>query len=175
MSSSSLPRAIYAGSFDPITRGHLEVIRVAAPLFGELQVLVAINPAKKGGLFTFEERRKLILDSLDEVGIDRSDGHAITVAQTSIAVARHAADNGFSYLIRGVRPVSDFDTEFSLQALNRKIAPQVRTLFVPPPPDLEFGSSSAAKELVRLGEDASWLVTSVVAEALSRKHVEGIL
>ncbi len=163
-------RAVYAGSFDPVTRGHIAVAEIAARMFDEVVMLIAANTGKSA-LFTVPERIALAEAALDEVVTDPALRRLIRLDSTERAVARYAIENGQTILVRGVRPVSDFDGEFSLAALNKQIAPALHTIFVPPPPALLFGSSSAAKELVRLGEDADWLVTEGVKAALRQRLV----
>ena len=154
-------RAIYPGSFDPVTNGHLDVISRARKLFDEIIVAVAHNDEKQP-LFTLEERLVLLrgaLDKIDNVRIAQFDGLLV-----DFAVAQKA-----NAVLRGLRAVSDFEFEFQMALMNRKLEDNVETIFLMPKEEYTYLSSRLVKEIARLGGDVSGFVPSAVAEALAGK------
>jgi pantetheine-phosphate adenylyltransferase len=139
--------AIYAGTFDPITRGHLSVIERAAQLFDRLVVVVAVNPDKHP-LFSGEERRTMIEEVTrpwPNVACDTTSGYVVHFAQAQ----------GARYLVRGVRSSTEVDAEIDLANANRVLAPGIETIFVPAHPALSEVSSSRLKALAASGEEVS--------------------
>jgi pantetheine-phosphate adenylyltransferase len=139
--------AIYAGTFDPITRGHLSVIERAAALFDRLLVVVAVNPAKTP-LFSAVEREEMICEVTrpwPNVDCASTDGFVVALAGA----------RGARYLVRGVRGATDIDAEIELAQLNQAIAPEVETVFVPARAELAEVSSSRLKALAVDGRDVS--------------------
>jgi pantetheine-phosphate adenylyltransferase len=153
--------AIYAGTFDPVTTGHLSVIRRGARLFDELWVLVAVNPNKRP-LFSGEERVQMIRD-------ETACWPNVQCASTSGFVVAFARNHGAAYLIRGVRGCTDIDEEITLAHLNHSLAPEIETLFVPAHPELSRVSSSSLKEKVRRGADIAGICPPHVARCLERR------
>ena len=154
-------RAIYPGSFDPITNGHLDVVERAGKLFDEVLVAVAHN-IEKEPLFTLEERLDLLRQTLGKqtrVRIGQFGGLLV-----DFAVAEQA-----SAVIRGLRAVSDFEFEFQMALMNRKLQAVVETIFLMPKEEYTYLSSRLVKEIARLGGDVSKFVPSVVATALASK------
>jgi pantetheine-phosphate adenylyltransferase len=154
-------RAIYPGSFDPITNGHLDVVERAGKLFDEVVVAVAHN-IEKEPLFTLEERLDLLRQTLGKqtrVRIGQFGGLLV-----DFAVAEQA-----SAVIRGLRAVSDFEFEFQMALMNRKLQAVVETIFLMPKEEYTYLSSRLVKEIARLGGDVSKFVPSVVATALASK------
>lgn len=152
---------IYPGSFDPVTNGHLDVIQRAARLFDRVIVAVANNDSKQP-LFTLEERRQLVARvtrTLANVETDSFDGLLIDYARARRADA----------IIRGLRAVSDFEFEFQLALINRRLNEAVETIFVMPREAYTFLSSRIVKEICRLGGDVSAFVPAPVLHALERK------
>ena len=150
--------AIYAGTFDPITLGHLSVVERGARLFDRLCVLVAVNPSKNP-LFSTGERLQMIREvTLKWVNVE--------TASTSGYVVDFARKYGAKYLIRGVRGSPDVDTEISLANLNHQLAPEIETVFVPAHPELSEVSSSKLKELVCQGNDISRYCPEAIAQQL---------
>ena len=139
--------AIYAGTFDPITRGHLSVIERAAQLFDRLLVVVAINPDKHP-LFPAEERQAMI------TAVTRPFPNVVCHA-TAGFVVHFARDHQARYLVRGVRGATDVDAEIALAHANHALAPEIETIFVPAHPELSEISSSRLKALAAAGEDLS--------------------
>ena len=155
-------RAIYPGSFDPVTNGHLDVIDRAAKLFDEVIVAVAVN-SQKQPLFSLDERLALLRETTavhgDRVRLVRLEGLLVDYA-------RHA---GAAAIIRGLRAVSDFEFEFQMALMNRKLESSVETLFLMPKEEYTYLSSRIIKEIARLGGDVSSFVPTCVAAALRRK------
>lgn len=142
--------AIYPGSFDPVTNGHLEIIRRAAALFDRVTVLVAVN-AMKTYLFTVDERVALLKSctaNLTNVTIDSSDR----------LVALYAKETNATAIVKGLRAMSDFDSEFQQALTNRQLNPQVETIFLPASGTSMFLSSSMVKQVCALGGDISAFV-----------------
>jgi len=157
-------RAIYPGSFDPITNGHLDVIERASKLFDEVIVAVADN-VEKQPLFTLEERLALLRTTIGAhaaVRIGQFDGLLV-----DFAVAERA-----NAVIRGLRAVSDFEFEFQMALMNRKLQGTVETIFLMPKEDYTYLSSRLVKEIARLGGDVSKFVPGEVALALRRKFAK---
>ena len=154
-------RAIYPGSFDPITNGHLDVIERARKLFDEVIVAVAHNDEKQP-LFALEERLDLLQETvgrIDSVRIAQFDGLLVDFAVQQEAVA----------VIRGLRAVSDFEFEFQMALMNRKLQGAVETIFLMPKEEYTYLSSRIIKEIARLGGDVSSFVPMTAAKALGRK------
>jgi pantetheine-phosphate adenylyltransferase len=152
--------AIYPGSFDPLTNGHLDVIQRAAKLFDRVIVAVAHN-ASKSPLFTADERAGLLATTLADVGaanveVDRFDGLLVD----------YVARRGGCAVVRGLRAVSDFEFEFQLALMNRKLNESVETIFLMPKDTYSFLSSRLVKEIARLGGDVSAFVPAHVRDAL---------
>ena len=153
--------AIYPGSFDPPTNGHLDVVQRAAKLFDRVIVAVAKNEGKHP-LFTFKERLALVKESvkdLPNVEADAFDGLLV-----DYVVAKNARA-----IVRGLRAVSDFEFEFQLALMNRKLNENVETIFMMPKDTYTFLSSRIVKEIARLGGDVSPFVPSHVKTALVKK------
>jgi pantetheine-phosphate adenylyltransferase len=155
--------AIYPGSFDPLTNGHLDVIQRAVKLFDRVIVAVATNESKKP-LFTLRERLELVRKSvrhIPHVEIDSFDTLLMDYASECKAVA----------VVRGLRAVSDFEFEFQLALMNRKLNGQIETIFMMPKDTYTFLSSRIVKEIARLGGDVSEFVPVPVRKALSKKFL----
>ncbi|MCP3098751.1 pantetheine-phosphate adenylyltransferase [Myxococcus sp. K15C18031901] len=153
--------AVYAGSFDPITSGHLSVIRQAARLFGHVVVIVAVNPAKNT-LLTPDERVALVRDAV-------AMHPNVTVARTDGLIVDYARAIGASVLLRGVRGATDAQFETELAQNNRALAPEISTLFLPAEAHLAEVSSSALKSRAANGEDVSSFCPPAVAAMLRER------
>jgi pantetheine-phosphate adenylyltransferase len=153
--------AVYPGSFDPITNGHLDVIQRAARLFDRVIVAVAINESKSP-LFTMTQRQELTrraVEHLKNVEVDTFTGLLVD----------YVTAKGGEAVIRGLRAVSDFEFEFQLALMNRKLNEKVETIFMMPKETYTFISSRMIKEVARLGGDVSSFVPPHVGEALMEK------
>lgn len=159
---SSLSVAVYPGTFDPITNGHVDIISRALNLFDTVLVAVAINPAKTP-LFSLEERIGMIREVFHE------QGSRIRVESVSGLLVEYAAQQKAKAIIRGLRAVSDFDYEFQLALMNRKLERDVDTLFLMPGLRWIFISSSIIKDAARHGGDVSDMVPACVGEKLRKK------
>lgn len=153
--------AIYAGTFDPITNGHLSVLRRVAGLFDRVIVLVAVNPDKTP-LFSESERVELIRDAV------RAIEH-VSVDSTQQWVAVYAQVVGAGWLIRGVRDTTDISSEHQLAFMNQQVAPEVTTLFVPAESELSDVSSSMLKRFAAEDQPLERFCSPRVAEALRRR------
>jgi pantetheine-phosphate adenylyltransferase len=156
--------AVYPGSFDPITNGHLDVIQRAARLFDRVIVAVAVNESK-APLFKMAERTRLAAKAIEHIPNVEVDTF------TGLLVDYVAAKNGEA-VIRGLRAVSDFEFEFQLALMNRKLNERVETIFMMPKETYTFLSSRMVKEIARLGGNITSFVPSHVAEALRKKFEE---
>jgi len=153
--------AIYPGSFDPLTNGHLDVVHRAARLFDRVIVAVAENDSKHP-LFTLEERCQLVQQSIEPLQNVESDAFSGLLVNYVEEKSGHA-------IVRGLRAVSDFEFEFQLALMNRKLNERVETIFMMPKDTYTFLSSRVVKEICRLGGDISAFVPSHVQRALLDK------
>jgi pantetheine-phosphate adenylyltransferase len=157
--------AIYPGSFDPVTNGHVDVIERAAKLFHKVIVAVIRNPEKRAQ-FSLTERVGMLKESLTNhknVLVDSFDGLLVDYARKKKAMT----------IIRGLRAVSDFDYEFQMALTNRKMAPKIETLFFMTDYKYSYLSSSFVKQIARLGGDISSLVPKAVREKLKNRKAGG--
>lgn len=155
-------KAIYPGSFDPVTNGHLDVIIRAARIFDHVVVAVANNTSKKG-LFTIEQRVELlkkVTSSLKNVSVETFD----------TLIIEYARKRKINVLIRGLRMTSDFDYEFQIALTNRRLAEDIETVFLMPSEHVQFVSSSLLKEIASLDADISSFVPKVVERKLKEVY-----
>lgn len=166
MSASARPKtktAVYPGSFDPLTNGHLDVVDRALGIFDKLIVAVAANPDKRQPLFTVEERMQLVSASLK--------GRAnVEVARYQGLTVEFARSRGATTLVKGLRAYSDFDAELQQALMNRKLAPDIHTVFLMSSFTHIFVSSSILKDIASYGGNVSDLVPPPVAKALKEKY-----
>ncbi len=158
-------KAIYAGSFDPISNGHLDIIKRAAKLYDELHIVVSNNILKKY-TFTVEERIDML--RLATVGIK----NVIITAYDGLVV-NYAKENKIRILIRGMRNYSDYENEFNLYQYNKDLAPEIETLIMMPSTKNLFISSSAIKELVTFNCDISKYIPKIVNDIVVNKIKKG--
>ena len=154
--------AVYPGTFDPITNGHVDLVHRAARLFDEVVIGIAVS-ARKNPLFTLEERITL-------AGEVVADWQNVRVEGFDSLLVDFVHAQGAQAIIRGLRAVSDFEYEFQLASMNRHLAPDVESVFLTPAEQHAFISSSLVKEVSALGGDISGFVPEVVKLALGRKH-----
>jgi pantetheine-phosphate adenylyltransferase len=163
-----LRTALYAGSFDPVTNGHLDVIRQAARLADCLIVAVGIHPGK-APLFSAKER----LDMIEEVGrpVAASAGCELRTMTFAGLVVAAAREQGALLLIRGLRDGTDFDYEMQMAGMNEAMAPEIQTVFIPATPTVRPITATLVRQIAGMGGDVSAFVPAPVAAALKRKFV----
>jgi pantetheine-phosphate adenylyltransferase len=158
-----MPRlALYAGSFDPITNGHTDIIRRSLQFVDRLIVAVAVN-VQKQSLFTVEEREALI-------GAAVENDSRVEVHSFQGLLVEFALSMNVPVLIRGLRAVSDYEYEYQMALMNRHLAPTMETVFMVPSLDTTYISSSMVREVAKFGGDITNLVHPVVAKALRQKY-----
>lgn len=163
--STHSPRvAVYSGTFDPITKGHEDVVRRAAQLFDRVIVAVAIAHHKKT-MFPLAQRLALVRESLADVP-------SVEALPFEGLIMDFCREHGAQAVVRGIRNVTDFDYEAQMAGMNRKLAPAVDTVMLIPEPQWACISSTLVREIARLGGDVNDMVAPVVAQAL-RQHLEG--
>ena len=154
--------AVYPGSFDPATNGHLDVIERAARTFDRLIVAVGRNPGKSSALFTVEERLEMLEEVCrrwENVAVDAFDGMLVAYARAQNA----------RVVIKGLRAISDFEYEFQMALANRELAPDIETLFMMTGAEHLYLSSSLVKEIAQLGGDVGTLVPPLVERRLRER------
>lgn len=153
--------AIYPGTFDPITKGHVDVIERAAQLFSKVFVVIAVN-SKKTTLFTEQERLEMAVESLNYL----ENVEVITYQGLTVECAKELRA---SAIVRGIRAISDYEYEFQIALMNRKLAPNVHTVFLLPNEKFTYLNSSIIREVGRYNHDVSEFVPDCVAEKLKIK------
>jgi pantetheine-phosphate adenylyltransferase len=159
-----MKKVIYPGTFDPITYGHIDIIKRAVDLFASVVVTVAVNPTKQQ-LFSTKERVSMIKESIigfNTVIVDSFDG----------LVVDHAKEVGATGIIRGLRQVSDFEFEFQMALMNRKLAGDITTIFLMPHEKYTYLNSTVIRNLASLKADVSDFVPAIVHEALKKKFTK---
>lgn len=149
--------AVYPGSFDPVTNGHLDIIKRAANMFDKVIVLVSYNPKKRGGTFSPPQRVDFIkrcVSGIPNVTVDSHEG----------LLADYVINAGASAIVKGLRAVSDFETEFQQALINKQLAPTVDTVFLVSSLENMYLSSSAVKEICSLGGSIDGFVPSEIAD-----------
>lgn len=161
-----MTKVLYAGSFDPITKGHMNIIMKASELFDEVVVAVLYNKNKKIGMFTLEERVDIIKElynKVDNIKVVTGAGAAVDIALL----------NECKVMLRGLRSLSDYDYEVQMQQINKEISNnQVDTIFLVADREYQFISSSAVKEIFNLGKDISRYVDELVKTKMLEKKVK---
>lgn len=157
--------AIYPGSFDPLTNGHIDIIERALRIF-DVVIVAVLHNVTKNALFTVEERMEMIRESLEEFG-DR-----IEVDSFGGLLVDYAEEKGAQAIVRGMRAISDFESEFQLAMMNRRLNRDIQTVFLLTGLRWIFISSSAIKEAARFGADFAGLVSPVVHKRLKEKMAE---
>jgi len=150
--------AIYPGTFDPVTYGHLDIVKRASQLFDKIIIVVSNNP-NKNPHFSLEMRRTFVEETvtdLENVSVDTFNG----------LIVNYAKDKGASALIRGLRAVSDFEYEFQMALMNRKLMPELETVFLMPSEEYTYINSSIAKEVASFGGNVDRFLPPAVVKAL---------
>lgn len=155
-----MKRAVYPGSFDPITNGHLDILKRALEVFDNVILLLAVNPAKHG-VFSVEERLSIMKEAT-------KDMNGVTVEFTSGLTVDYCKQHGATHIIRGLRAVTDFEYEFQLSAANRYLSPDVDMVFFMADAANSFISSSTINELQKNGADITPLVPPCVVDAYAK-------
>ncbi|MBX7112969.1 MAG: pantetheine-phosphate adenylyltransferase [Myxococcaceae bacterium] len=156
-----MPAAIYPGSFDPLTNGHLSLIQRGLAIFDKVIVAIATNP-KKTPFFTVEERRAQIRQACDDSRVEVDDFQGLLVD--------YAQKRRVGVILRGLRAVSDFEYEFQLANMNRKLAPDIETMFMMTGEDYFFISSQLVREVASFGGNVEGMVPDNVLKALRHKY-----
>ena len=155
-------RVVYPGTFDPITRGHEDVVRRAAGLFGE--IVVAVAASRSTTLFTLDERVAMASEIFADFANVRVEGF-------NDLLMNYVRAQGARVVLRGLRAVSDFEYEFQMAGMNRSIHPDVETVFLTPAEQYTFISASMVREVARFGGDVSKFVSPLVAAKLMAKKL----
>lgn len=153
--------AVYAGTFDPMTYGHVDLIERAARIFDEVIVAIAANPNKKP-LFSLEERVQLVTEVVHSY-------HRVTVYGFNTLLLDFAKQHGANVILRGLRAVADFDYEFQLASMNRFLSPAIESMFLMPAEKYMYVSSSLVREIASLSGDITGFVPPRIATALQEK------
>ncbi len=155
--------AVCPGSYDPVTNGHLDIIGRTANVFERVLVGVVGNaPRKSDHLFTAEERRDFIVEATASL-----ENVEVKIFRTLLV--EFAREQGATAIVKGLRAISDFEYEFEMNQLNRKLAPEIESVYVIASPSYSFLSSTGVKEMAMFGGDVSDLVPDVVAQALAER------
>ena len=157
-------KIVYPGTFDPVTLGHMDIIRRASEIFDEVRVAV-VERSSKTICFSVEERIELMRESLRELELFETE-----VEYFDSLLVDYMQKNGYSTFIRGLRANSDFEYEFQMQLMNRRLAPDITGLYLMPSEDNMYLSSTLVKEIARYGGDLRTLVTTCVRNALVDRY-----
>ncbi len=158
-------RALYPGTFDPPTNGHVDLIQRGSKLFDHLTVAILVNPVKNP-LFTVEERAEMLREVTANIG-------NVSVATFNGLMVEFARQQGASAVLRGIRAISDYEHEFQMALMNRRLAPEVETVFLQPAGRYSFVSSRMVKEVFSFGGDVSGLVPPNVLKRLRTRIKNG--
>ena len=157
-------RAIYPGSFDPVTNGHLDIIQRGCKLFDEIIVAVLVNP-EKTSFFSIEERSEILSEVLQT--IDRGDCK-VTVESFQGLLVQYAAERGAHAIVRGIRAISDYEYELQMALMNRRLQPGLETVFMMPAEAYSYVSSRLVKEVFQLGGPIAGMVPPLVEERMKK-------
>lgn len=153
--------AVYPGTFDPMTRGHFDLIQRGAKLYDRLVVAVAATSSKEGAMFTGEERVAMIREDVEKAALEN-----VEVKLLDTLLVDFCRREGAKVVIRGVRVYSDFEYEFQMALTNRRLAPEIETLFMMPSENLAYVTASTVREIARYGGDTAPFVTDAVQKRL---------
>lgn len=162
-------RAIYPGSFDPVTNGHLDIIGRGVKLFDEIVIAILVHPEKRP-LFTIEERREMLEEILRETD---AGGCKLRVDSFQGLLVKYAVEQEADAIVRGIRAVSDYEYELQMALMNRRLEPRIETVFMMAAEDYSYVSSRLVKEVYQLGGTIHGLVPDAVEERMKRKFGGG--
>src|ERR1051325_6849938 len=160
-------RAIYPGSFDPVTNGHLDIIQRGCKLFDEIIIAVLVNPDKTP-FFSVEERCEILREVVEE--IERGDC-ILTVESFEGLLVQYAADRQAHAIVRGIRAISDYEYELQMALMNRRLEPTLETVFMMPAEAYSYVSSRLVKEVFHLGGNIEGLVPAIVEQRMRTKSI----
>jgi pantetheine-phosphate adenylyltransferase len=158
-------RAIYPGSFDPVTNGHLDIIERSCKLFDEIIVTIFVNPEKRP-LFTIEERKEMLAEAVG--GIERGACHLLVDDFQGLLV-QYAVEREADAIVRGIRAVSDYEYELQMALMNRRLEPRIETVLMMPAETYSYVSSRLVKEIFQLGATIEGLVPPSVEARMREK------
>lgn len=162
-------RAIYPGSFDPVTNGHLDIIERGCKLFDEIIIAILVNPDKQP-FFSIEERREMLQEVLKSIAhgkcVLRVDAFEGLLVHYAVAQQAHA-------IVRGIRAISDYEYELQMALMNRRLEPSIETVFMMPAETYSYVSSRLVKEVFQLGGELEGLVPPLVETRMKEKVVKG--
>jgi pantetheine-phosphate adenylyltransferase len=159
--------AVYPGTFDPMTRGHFDLVARAARLYDRLVVAVAASSAKERAMFSADERIAMIREDVARAGLGN-----VEVKLLDTLLVEFCARENATVVIRGVRVYSDFEYEFQMALVNRRLAPEIETLFMMPNASLSYVTASTVREIAAYGGDTAPFVTEGVERRLAAKKKE---
>ena len=162
-------RAIYPGSFDPVTNGHLDIIERGCKLFDEIIVSILVNPDKQP-FFTLEERREMLSEVLQDI----SQGNCeVRVDSFRGLLVNYAVAQQANVIVRGIRAISDYEYELQMALMNRRLEPGIETVFMMPAETYSYVSSRLVKEVFQLGGAVTGLVPPVIERRMKEKMNQG--
>ena len=162
-------RAIYPGSFDPITNGHLDIIERGCKLFDEIIIGILVNPEKQP-FFTIEERHEMLNEVLKEIS---RGGCNVRVDSFRGLLVNYAVAQQADAIVRGIRAISDYEYELQMALMNRRLEPSIETVFMMPAETYSYVSSRLVKEVFQLGGEIDGLVPSVIERRMKEKMNKG--
>lgn len=160
--------AVYPGTFDPMTKGHFDLIVRGAKLYDRLIVAVAATSTKDKAMFSGEERLEMIREDAEKAGLDN-----VEVKILDTLLVDFCRREGARVVLRGVRVYSDFEYEFQMALINRRMAPEIETLFMMPSENLAYVTASTVREIASYGGDTAPFVTDVVQANLEKRKSQG--